>query len=147
MKVKVKLPDGYGNFLVFETHLASAVAELLQEAKLFNEGGYGSGAKVERVEGFSIGMEFVQDGQLAPVDPKLAAALKQYEDANHARWKADGERKAAEQKLAEATAALDALKAVTVCNVLDPGEEETMREHDPEPGSPEYEAAKSEGFE
>lgn len=108
MKIKVKLPDGYGLSLIFDAELASTVATLLPAAKIYKEDGYGSSATIGEAKDVHLGMEFVQDDMLEPIDPKLAAALKQAEDANTARWKAEGEKKKAEDALA-------VLKAATTC--------------------------------
>lgn len=116
MQIKVTLGDNDRLAIVLPADYAGQFAELLSRATIFEREGYYAHSGWKEAEK-GVQLQFVDGTEFAPVDTKLAAAQKQYEDSNSERWAEHSKRQAAEKERDQLRAALDAVKAAGSCRM------------------------------
>jgi hypothetical protein len=119
MNIIITIGDNDRTALVLPANSATALLECLATAKVFKRDGYyaSSGWKPSAK---GVAITYSDGAEFQPTDPRVAKAEKETEEQRSNWYKEHTRREALEKELAESKAALEAIKAVTVCKTVEP---------------------------
>lgn len=125
MKILINSGGWSSRYIVLPVEHAALAAGLLAHATLYeDDGSTPEGKHYKLTKDSELSISYAQDNQFEALPASVVAARKEAAEASQARWKAEGEARELRKKLDETTAALEALKAVTVCTASEPEQSE-----------------------